>query len=135
MKINYVSVATFIMLSAIFNSSVSNAMSNAQCLSSSDVAAYTSPWNCSREEVNAFVKQTISEIKHIDKEKITDESNLIYDLGLDSLDIFELVQSCQDYFGIDYNIYDVMVQANAMTVKTFVDINWYFCEHDGDFEA
>lgn len=47
------------------------------------------------------MKSIISNQLEIDSEKITLESNLIEDLGVDSLDLIDLVMSIEDEFEIE----------------------------------
>jgi len=51
-------------------------------------------------DVRAKVIDIIAERLSQDKEKITDESNVIADLGADSLDIAEIMMDMEDAFGI-----------------------------------
>ena len=46
------------------------------------------------------IKEIISKELEIDLKNITDDSNLIDDLGADNLDIIELIMDMEDYFGI-----------------------------------
>ncbi|MGN0341942.1 MAG: acyl carrier protein [Roseburia sp.] len=47
------------------------------------------------------LKDLIAEQLDVDKEKITEESNFNEDLGVDSLELFELVMSLEDTFGVE----------------------------------
>lgn len=47
------------------------------------------------------LKDLIAEQLDVDKEKITLESNFSDDLGVDSLELFELVMSLEDTFEIE----------------------------------
>ncbi len=46
------------------------------------------------------VKQNLAQQFEIDPETITMETNLVDDLGADSLDVVELIMSLEDSFGI-----------------------------------
>lgn len=52
------------------------------------------------EEVKAKVTAEIAKITELDPEKITPKSHLSIDLGMDSLDISDLVAYVQDHYGI-----------------------------------
>lgn len=43
------------------------------------------------------LKELISEAASIDPESITEETNFKEDLGLDSLDLYEIVLACEDF--------------------------------------
>ena len=54
----------------------------------------------------------------IDPEKITPETNLVDDLGADSLDVVELIMNIEDEFGISISDEDA---ANLYTVSRIVE--------------
>jgi acyl carrier protein len=53
-----------------------------------------------KEELESGVKDLLSVASGISEEKITGDSNVINDLGLDSLDRVELVQNLEDKFDV-----------------------------------
>ena len=54
----------------------------------------------------------------IDPEKITMDTNLIDDLGADSLDVVELIMNIEDEFGVSISDEEA---ANLVTVQRIVD--------------
>lgn len=48
------------------------------------------------------VKEILSEKLNINTDKITEKTHLTKDLGLDSLDIFQLISEIEDTFGIEF---------------------------------
>ena len=47
------------------------------------------------------IKKIIAEVLNIDEDDITPESTFIDDLGADSLDLFEMVMSLEDEYGVE----------------------------------
>ena len=64
------------------------------------------------------VRNALAEQFEIDPESITMETNLIDDLGADSLDVVELIMSLEDMFGLTISDEDV---AQLYTVSRIVD--------------
>ena len=64
------------------------------------------------------VKEVLAKQFEIDPETITMETNLVDDLGADSLDVVELIMSVEDEFGIVVNDDSA---ANLVTVSQIVD--------------
>ena len=64
------------------------------------------------------VKENLAKQFEIDPETITMDTNLIDDLGADSLDVVELIMSLEDSFGITISDED---SANLATVGTIVE--------------
>lgn len=56
-----------------------------------------------RKEVKMFeeIKKMIVQNLNFDSDEITEETNFKKDLGVDSLDLFELVSNAEDEFGIE----------------------------------
>ncbi len=56
-----------------------------------------------RKEVKMFeeIKKMIVQNLNLDSNEITEETNFKKDLGVDSLDLFELVSNAEDEFGIE----------------------------------
>lgn len=64
------------------------------------------------------VKNALAAQFEMDPESITPETNLIDDLGADSLDVVELIMNLEDEFGISISDEDA---ANLVTVQRIVD--------------
>ena len=64
------------------------------------------------------VKNALAKQFELDPETITPETNLIDDLGADSLDVVELIMSLEDEFGIAISDEDA---AQLYTVRRIVD--------------
>lgn len=71
------------------------------------------------EEIKAIIAENLG----IDEEKITEESLFNEDLGADSLDLFEMVMSLEDKFGIEIPTEDLE------GIKTVGDVVDYIKEH------
>ena len=64
------------------------------------------------------VRDTLAEQCEIDPSEITMDTNLIDDIGADSLDVVELIMSLEDNYGIRISDDDA---ANLVTVRKIVD--------------
>ena len=64
------------------------------------------------------VRDTLAEQFEIDPSEITMDTNLIDDIGADSLDVVELIMSLEDNYGIRISDDDA---ANLITVRKIVD--------------
>lgn len=64
------------------------------------------------------VKEALAKQFELDPETITIDTNLIDDLGADSLDVVELVMSLEDVFGISISDEDA---AQLYTVRRIVE--------------
>ena len=64
------------------------------------------------------VKEALAKQFELDPETITVDTNLIDDLGADSLDVVELVMSLEDVFGIPISDEDA---AQLYTVRRIVE--------------
>eukprot|EP00274_Cyanoptyche_gloeocystis_P002021 CAMPEP_0196657350 /NCGR_PEP_ID=MMETSP1086-20130531/22676_1 /TAXON_ID=77921 /ORGANISM="Cyanoptyche gloeocystis , Strain SAG4.97" /LENGTH=139 /DNA_ID=CAMNT_0041990423 /DNA_START=53 /DNA_END=469 /DNA_ORIENTATION=+ len=53
----------------------------------------------SRDEVTERVLSVVKKLKSVDPEKVTITSNFVTDLGLDSLDVVEVVMAFEEEFG------------------------------------
>lgn len=71
------------------------------------------------EEIKAIIAENLG----IDEEKITEGSSFNEDLGADSLDLFEMVMSLEDKFGIEIPTEDLE------GIKTVGDVVDYIKEH------
>lgn len=64
------------------------------------------------------VRDTLAKQFDIDPESITMDTNLIDDIGADSLDVVELIMSLEDSYGIQISDDDA---ANLVTVQKIVE--------------
>ena len=64
------------------------------------------------------VRDALAAQFEIDPDKITMETNLIDDLGADSLDVVELIMNIEDEFGVSISDEEA---ANLVTVQRIVD--------------
>lgn len=64
------------------------------------------------------VRDVLAKQFEIDPETITPDTNLVDDLGADSLDVVELIMSVEDEFGITI---DDDAASGLMTVRQIVD--------------
>lgn len=66
------------------------------------------------------IKTIIAENLGIDVEKITEESSFNEDLGADSLDLFEMVMSLEDKFGIEIPTEDLEGMGTVGDVVNYI---------------
>lgn len=59
----------------------------------------------------------------IDEEKVTPESDIIRDLGLDSLDIVDMLMSVEETFGVTIDDGDVAEMKTVADVVKFIEDN------------
>lgn len=59
----------------------------------------------------------------IDEEKVTPESDIIKDLGLDSLDIVDMLMSVEETFGVTIEDGDVAEMKTVADVVKFIEDN------------
>ena len=59
----------------------------------------------------------------IDEEKVTPESDIIKDLGLDSLDIVDMLMSVEETFGVNIDDGDVAEMKTVADVVKFIEDN------------
>ena len=59
----------------------------------------------------------------IDEEKVTPESDIIKDLGLDSLDIVDILMSVEETFGVTIDDGDVAEMKTVADVVKFIEDN------------
>ena len=64
------------------------------------------------------VRDALAQQFEVDPESITPDTNLIDDLGADSLDVVELIMSLEDIYGISITDEDA---AQLYTVRRIVD--------------
>ena len=68
--------------------------------------------------MNQKLKEIIAQQLRIDASEITDTTDVVEDLGADSLDVVELIMSLEDLFGITISDEDA---AQLHTVSRIVD--------------
>lgn len=59
----------------------------------------------------------------IDEEKVTPDSDIIKDLGLDSLDIVDMLMSVEETFGVTIDDSDVAEMKTVADVVKFIEDN------------
>lgn len=72
----------------------------------------------SREEILESLTDVIREIMCDDSVEVTEEMNLIDDLGLDSLEAMELMMEVENKFGVEIPQDDI---SNFVKVQDFID--------------
>ncbi len=97
------------------------------------ISVNVSPYHTSLGEVYQITKYILSDITGIDAVHIHYTDYLMSDLGLDSLDMFQLVIETERYFNIRFNEVDLLNSASKLTVSGFADIVYHFCISDGDY--
>jgi len=75
-----------------------------------------------KEKVITTINQIFEEAFEVDKDKIVPEANLFLDLGLDSLDIVDLVAALQSKF--DIQIRDDEKIREIRTLQDIYDYVW-----------
>lgn len=133
MKIKHITLTAFIMMSmAATNESIAAGTSNPPIVIQN---AGTSPYNYSRNEVKAEIKIMIAEILDIEEGYIQDDMLLMKDLGLDSLDMLQLIWNCEEFYEISFNEADALYYSSQYTVDSFTDIINHFCQSDGNYKG
>lgn len=133
MKIKYITLSAFIMMSmAAANESKATGVSNPPIVIQN---ADKSPYNYSRDEVKAEIKIMISEILDVEEGYIQDDMLLMEDLGLDSLDMLQLVWDCEEFFEISFNEADALYYSSLYTVDSFTDVIYHFFQSDVDYRG
>ena len=69
--------------------------------------------------VDSYIRQLLAEQLGVDPEDIKDESNIVADLGADSLDVIELVLSIEEFYSIE------IPDADAEGLVTVADVVAY----------
>ena len=69
--------------------------------------------------VDSYIRQLLAEQLGVDPEDIKDESNIVADLGVDSLDVIELVLSIEEFYSIE------IPDADAEGLVTVADVVAY----------
>ncbi|AEY67419.1 acyl carrier protein [Clostridium sp. BNL1100] len=68
------------------------------------------------------IKEILAKYAEVGIDKINDESRLVGDLGLDSMDLVDLVIDLEDEFGVEINDRDLW------NIQTFGDIKIYLSD-------
>ncbi|MDD5599160.1 MAG: DUF1493 family protein [Victivallaceae bacterium] len=79
--------------------------------------------NLSRNEIENLVKEIFNEIFEIPLEELTPEKRIFEDLGLDSLDIVDLIINLQKRFGVS-----LRDNENIRKIRTLGDICDFFVD-------
>ncbi len=74
-----------------------------------------------KEDIKNLVKLIIEDITGIPVDRIHDESILMQDLGMDSLDMLQLVLYLEDVFAIQIDEAHFLVNSSKVTVAELVD--------------
>ena len=69
------------------------------------------------------LKDLIAEQLDVEKDKITEESNFSEDLGVDSLELFELVMSLEDTFEVEIPSEDLEKIATVGDAIAYIEEN------------
>ena len=67
------------------------------------------------------IREMISENLNIDINTITEEASFKEDLGIDSLDLFELVMALEEEFGVEIPTEDLEELTTVGTVAKYVE--------------
>ena len=71
--------------------------------------------------VDSYIRQLLAEQLGVDPEDIKDESNIVADLGADSLDVIELVLSIEEFYSIEIPDEDAQNLATVADVVAYVE--------------
>lgn len=67
------------------------------------------------------IREMIAENLNIDKDTITEEASFKEDLGVDSLDLFELVMALEEEFGVEIPTEDLEELTTVGAVVKYVE--------------
>jgi len=73
--------------------------------------------NMTKQEIIEKVNKVFEESFEIEKEKLKPEAHIFIDLGLDSLDIVDLMVALQKSFGVN-----IRNEENAKNIRTLEDV-------------
>ena len=79
----------------------------------------------SRDEIEKLVKEIFNEVFEIPVEELTPDKKIFEDLGLDSLDIVDLIINLQKRFGIS-----LRNNEEIRKIRTIGDIYDFFADFD-----
>jgi len=68
-------------------------------------------------------KSLVVEELQVDPDKITPESDLSNDLGINSIELAELVMKCEETFGVDIQDEDIHTFATVADVVSYLEKN------------
>ena len=71
--------------------------------------------------VDSYIRQLLAEQLGVDPEDIKDESNIVADLGADSLDVIELICSIEENYDIEIPDEDAQNLATVADVVAYVE--------------
>ena len=66
------------------------------------------------------LKKIIAEVLNVDEEEITMDTTFVDDLGADSLDLFELIMSMEEEFGVEIPTEDLEKMATVNDVMEYL---------------
>ena len=133
MKVKYIAISAFLILSAAYFSENTSASGSSTMTSSSDIVPYTSPFNYTKEEVKSIVEMIIEDKTGMDVRNLPNDTYLVKDLGIDSLGMVEIIIECENFFQISFNEADALQY--DYTIGQFVEMIWHFCTSDGDYNG
>ena len=67
------------------------------------------------------IKELVAENLGVDEEKVTENASFKDDLGADSLDLFEMVMSLEDEFGVEIPTEDLEKMATVGDVINYIE--------------
>ncbi len=67
------------------------------------------------------IKELLAKQLRIDKSEIDDDTNIIEDLGADSLDVVEMLMTIEDRFGINVPDEDVPLLKTVKDVADYIE--------------
>lgn len=137
MKLKYMTIAAFsVLMMATAKESTSATISGSGLNPIISYNVDKSPYNYNRLEVKEVIKIIISDLREFEEgTEILDDALLMADLGLDSLDMLQLVIECQNFFDIDFNMADALSYSAIYTVDIFTDVIYHFCNSDADYKG
>jgi acyl carrier protein len=135
MKLKYIPLAAFLLFSTLTGGEMTlNAAPTIQ-IGITTSSTNGSPRDYTKEEVKELVKMAIGEILDISEYLIPDDALLMQDLGLDSIDMLELIIKCEELFSISFNEADALFYSSVFTVESFSLVIYHFCTSNSDYNA